>query len=521
MELTPSPAAPASSLRNETFAAVRNALKLGGSLIATWGVAIAIRLLLPRHLGPEQFGLFNFADAFTTTAFALLTFGVDTHLRKELARAPGDAEGFFGGLLLLRAALAVLLTGGLIAALWALGRPAEVLETVAVFGLAQLLILNSQTLSAALHARGAVDGLSITNVASKVLWGAGIGVALLWGGRLVAIAAALAFSELVKSAVLFLLARRHAGISLALRWRTTWRMLRESLPLYLSAVAKGLYARLDVTLLAFFAASSEVGFYGAASNLAGLTLMLTPLLGWVLLPLLARAARDPVQLGRAARGALELVLVGAIPIALVVGVGADVWTRGLFGEAFAPAAGALRFLAPMFVLTYVAMVCASVLIVQERAWRVTAITVASVAMNAALNVTLVNLAGPRLGAGGPGAAAALALLITEGCVAAALLWSARSFFVDRALAGRALKLAGAAVATVLLDRELTGLGPARLAVDFCFYALAVTLTGALRTREIAAFARGALRRGPPPNPVCAPSDSVPSSAAPPPPASSS
>lgn len=484
----------AAGLRTEALSALRNALKLGGSLILTWGVAVGIRLLLPRHLGPEGFGVFNFADAFTTTLFAFLSLGVDTYIRKEVARRPEHASDFFFGIWLVRIGATVVLIASALGVLHLLGRPAEVLRVIAVFGTAQLFVLTNLTLAAILQARGKVGGLSVCNVLTKALWGGGILLAIRAGGGLAGIAAALACSEAVRTAVLFLLARRHA--QLRLRWSpaATWAVVVACVPLYLNLVARGLYERMDVTLLAFAASAQEVGFYGAANNLAGLTLMLSPLMGWVLLPLLSRAsATSPGHLAQTARGALELILSVAIPTALVLGLGAEYWTRWLFGEAFAPAAGALRALAPMFVSTYVAMIAANVLIVQNRAWTVTAVTAANAAVHIALNLTLVPLFSTR-GAGGSGVGAALALMTTELCAATALMTFSRRTFFEAGMLSRALRMFGAAAVTVYLDHELRDLGPVRLVIDVSFYAAAVLLTGAVRTREIVSFARAALRR---------------------------
>src|SRR5258708_13848968 len=73
MNGSPATATPLSNAaRQETFLAGRNALKLGASLLCTWGTALAVKLLVPRYLGPDTFGSLTFADAFTATFFAAL-----------------------------------------------------------------------------------------------------------------------------------------------------------------------------------------------------------------------------------------------------------------------------------------------------------------------------------------------------------------------------------------------------------------------------------------------------------------
>ena len=70
--------------RREIGLAASNALKLGSSLLATWGIALVARLYIPRFLGPDRFGVLNFAEAFTATAFVFLGLGLDTYVRKEI-----------------------------------------------------------------------------------------------------------------------------------------------------------------------------------------------------------------------------------------------------------------------------------------------------------------------------------------------------------------------------------------------------------------------------------------------------
>src|SRR5262245_58337601 len=57
---------------SDVATAARNALKLAGSLLATWTVALAVRFQLPRHLGPVHFGNFNFCDSFSAAFFVFL-----------------------------------------------------------------------------------------------------------------------------------------------------------------------------------------------------------------------------------------------------------------------------------------------------------------------------------------------------------------------------------------------------------------------------------------------------------------
>ena len=88
---------------SDTLAAVTNALKLGSSLVATLAIAVAVKFLMPRYLGPSSFGTLSFADGFTGTFFMALSLGAEAYVRKEVSVRPAHASDFLGGTLVLRA----------------------------------------------------------------------------------------------------------------------------------------------------------------------------------------------------------------------------------------------------------------------------------------------------------------------------------------------------------------------------------------------------------------------------------
>lgn len=474
--------------------ALRNGIALGGSLLATWGVGLVVRLWLPRMLGPQTFGRLTFSDAFASTAFVLVGLGVDVYIRKEIPVRPQHASDFFGGLLGLRAALALLILLGMAWVLALTGRPDEVRATAFAFGLAQLAVSTNDSLAALLHAQGAVGGLSWANVASKLLWALGLVVAASLHAPLAGFAFALLASEATKTVWLVILAQRHLGLRFQLDVRATAAVLLASLPYNLNGMAHTAYARVDVTLLSVLTNDDlEVGWYGAASTLAGLTLLVTPLIGWVLMPLFARAAaRSADELFAVTRRALELLLSLAIPACLMIALGAEVWVQIVFGQAYAPAAMSLRLLAPVFVLTYVASVSGVTMVLLNQGWSLTFISLCGLALNPTLNFLLIRPAQRLVGHGGAGCA--LALCTTEAAVTSAMLVRLGGRTLDRAVLGRVARALAVSAAVVALHLLLRPLGPWRLAADAAAYLALGTAVGALRPDQLLAFFRNTVGR---------------------------
>ena len=480
---------------SDTLLAVQNALKLGASLLFTWGIALAMRFWLPRQLGPERFGTLSFADAFAATFFVVLTLGLDPYIRKEVSVRPAHASEFFGGMFVVRVAMSAAIAGAMVIALHVMGRPPAVRRVVYVFALAQFFVTNNATLSALLQAKGSVGGMSILAIATKIVWAVGAIVAIVLGVGLWALAVAFLLSEAIESVVLFVLAARNMGLVFRVDVRATRAIVLLCLPHYANTFAITAYGKLDMTLLELSASSREVGWYAAASGMASFSLLATPLIGWVMMPTLARAAaRSRDELFARLRRSTELILTVVVPVALFIDLGADLGVRILFGDAFAHAVPALRILAPTFVITYVAITFAVTLIMLDRAWTLTAISLAGLVVNVALNLSLVPRALARFGDGGGGVGCALSMLGTELFVTTTMVsFVGRGAFDRRTISVVAKSLAACALA-ICADRLGAPLGWARFFLDAAVYLTCVVATGALRVGELTGILREALSR---------------------------
>lgn len=478
----------------ETLLAARNALKLGASLVFTWGIALAMRFWLPRHLGPSRFGTLSFADAFAATFFIALSLGIDPYVRKEVSVRPAHASDFFGGTFVVRMAMSAIIILGMAMALHAMGRPPEVRWVVYLFAAAQFFVTCNATLSALLQSKGSVGGMSVLAIATKVVW-AGLAIAAIAADTgLWAFPVAYLVSEAIETVVLFVLAKRAMGLVFRVDVAATRTMVILSLPHFVNVLAITTYGKLDVTLLSITGSSSEVGWYAAASAIAGFALLATPLIGWVLMPTLARAAaRSTDELYARLRRSTELILSVAVPASLFVSLASDLGVRLLFGDAFAPAGRALRVLAPTFVITYVAIVFAMTLVMLERAWTLALISCCGLAVNVVLNLVIVPPALARLGDGGGGVGCALAMLGTEVFVTSLMMSFVGRRAFDRRTAVAAVKSLLACAITVALDRFAGHLGWSRLVLDVVVYFAVVIGSGALQLGEIASILRAALR----------------------------
>ena len=486
----PEHAAPEAQTRRDLSVALRNALKLGGSLLATWAVGLVVSFAVPRQLGPQHFGILYYAESFTGAVFVVTGLGIDTYIQKSVSIRPRHASDFFGTVLAIRALLSALVLVGMLVYERAGNDTVETIAAVMMYGLTQVLVTMNASLSALLQSATKVGRLAISNVVSKILWGGGVLFALRMHAPVWLVILPLFATELLKSFAVFVVVRREIDLRLTFDLSATWAVLREAWPFFVNTAAFTVGSMLDGAMMKRLASPEDLGFYGGAKRIAAVALLLSPLVSWVLMPLLTRArARSDDEFFAVLRRAIEAVLVGAIPATMLLAIGADVWIRLLYGTAqnpgaYDPAIMTLRVLAPSFVLTYAAVLLATALILFDRAWPVTLVSIGSLVIQPFLILLMVPYGGRHFGAGGAGLGNAMVFSFLElfSVVGFACYLGRRA--VDRrcvlAVAGSLAAFASAAV----LDAFIRDLGPARLLVDTILYAGVVFATRAVRVSDV-------------------------------------
>jgi len=471
--------------------------------MVTWGIALFILLFLPRWLGPESFGIFCAADAFAATCFVVLSFGMDVYIRKEIPIRPEHANEFFGALLLSRLGLMALLLGAITCFMGWMGMEPLAMRLVVLLGVAQTFSLMKESLAALLHARGTVDGLAVNNIAGKVLWGGGVLAAVFAGERpvLEGIALALVCSKFLESLGCWWLARKHVGLRLvAFRAAALKGVLLSCLPLYLNQIFHTVYNKVDIPLLSVLVGNQEAGWYSEAAKWANIALLITPFLGWVVVPLFARARhqRSPEEFNQVLRRMLELILTMAVPVSLFIALGADVLISVTAGPEYSEAALAMRLRAPIYVFIYISIISSTALVIEGRAWTVVWISAAGLVFNLLLNVVSLRAFAQWLGPGGAGAGAAIIQLLTEGGVMLAMFASlGKRCFDKRSVEG--LVKTGLVCALVLgLHQGLSAFTAWNMLhcflVELAAYVVLAVLLGAVNVREVYGFVRMAFKK---------------------------
>jgi len=379
-------------------------------------VAFAIGIWLARYLGPDQYGVFNYAIAFVALFGVIANLALEGLAIRDLVRNPGAKDEILGTLFLLR------LGGGLIA--WALA-----LCTLLVLRPGQPLLAWLVAILAAaplFQAFDVIDYWFQARVASKYsVYARGAAFFVVSVAKVVLI---LAKVPLVAFAWTVMAEAVLGGIGLLYTYRATgqhvrhWRMtarcamslLVEGWPALVSGFLILVYMRIAQVMLGEMASFADVGSYSVAIRLVEVWYIVPVTLTASLFPAIIRSKEmGPVEYRGRIQHLYDLVLWMAIIVAVPVSFLAPWIVNLLFGPGYAAAGPVLSLQCWMATWVFFGVARAKWLYAEGALKQAMAVEVMSALINIAANVLLI----PAYGAVGASVASLIAAFCANFVVA--------------------------------------------------------------------------------------------------------
>lgn len=386
--------------RNAAIRTIGEVIAKVASLV--WLIATA------RVLGEQEFGDLMFAISFTTVLFMISGFGTEELLAREVSRQRGRVHDYLSNIVALKAGLSVVMALIGIAIMQIADYSAEVRLSVYLVGLGICLENFGRTWGSVFQAYERMEFISAVLIIQRILTAAGCALALVLGGRLIAVSGVYAVCALIGFLIGAWALRRFVvapeWVVDRSRW---WPIAKAGVPIGILALLSMTLLKLDQVLLSFLSGgdNTEVGYYGAAFRLVEATLFVSWAFAAAFLPWLSRQGKESRE--RMASGfelgekALTAVL---LPVAVVFVLLAQPLIELIYGSQYEDAVASLQLLGAMTVFFGINEFAAVALIARDRPFTFTRVLAVATVINIAMNVILI----PPLGATG----AALAALVS-------------------------------------------------------------------------------------------------------------
>ncbi len=369
-------------------------------------LSFLIGLLTARYLGPDHFGLINYAAAYGTFFAALCTLGINSIIVKNFIDHPEEEGKTIGTTLVLRGVsslLSALLIVGIVAIIDR-GEPLT-LVVVALYSLG-LVFQISDTLNYWFQARLQSKYYAMATLGSFILV-SGYKVLLLILGKSVKwFAISNAIDYAIVGVVVFWIYRKKGGPRFSFSVAKAKELLLQSHSFIITGLMVAVYASTDRLMLKQMLSGASVAYYSlAVSFSSSWGFLLSAVIDSMTPEIMRDHLTDPERYTRSNRRMYAIVFYTATVISAIVSVLAPWLIRFLYGAAYAPTVAPLRVVVWYTAFSYLGVARNAWMVCEGRQKYLQILYICAAATNVVLNLLLI----PIWGAAG----AALASLITQ------------------------------------------------------------------------------------------------------------
>ncbi|MGE3077135.1 MAG: oligosaccharide flippase family protein [Dehalococcoidia bacterium] len=371
--------------------------KTGAALLSiqgiTWITTLVGVLVVPRFLGPSEFGLLTTGMTAATIIGVFAVFGSTNYLIKETARAPIETYGLVFNVLYVRAGLWLGLNLVLLPFLILMAPSAAFFVVFVASGLTSLTLLLTDGLMAGFQGNQRLGKVALVASSVGLLGQAGTVFAAISTREAVGVSlAGLAATSagLVTVAITFVFA--FSG-----RMRPSRAAIRGILvagPSYFAwDLGLAIYARVDLLILPTLAGTAVAGAYAFAYRLVSIPVFATTIITMAIYPALSTAAmEDAAWFRRVVTNAARLAFSVTAPMAAGLAVLSVPIVQLLSGDEFGRSAVLVVILAIHIPPAAVHTVLGVSLFARDHQKRMAAVAWGAVVFNVALNLITIPLA---------------------------------------------------------------------------------------------------------------------------------
>jgi len=305
--------------------------------ILRMGVGLVVGIWVARYLGPEQFGVLSFSQAFVGLFAAIATMGVRDIVVRDIVRGPEHER------LILGTAALIQIIGGLIAYLLACVfivylRPDDPIVQGVVAILGSLMLYKASDIAVYWFEAKVLSKYTVWVQNGTFLVFSAIKVILiLYQFPLISFAWAMLAESVVVALILLVVLGKRGPSIFCLRFSAARAkgLLSDSWPLVVSALAVSIYFKVDQVMIGQMLGNEAVGVYSAAVRISELWYFIPVVVVGSVFPSIIEAKKRSDALYYARLQSLfDVMSLMSVPIAIIMTIVAPFVIDVLYGSAY-------------------------------------------------------------------------------------------------------------------------------------------------------------------------------------------
>lgn len=390
-------------------ASVKNAGWLVFGRIGQMVISLVVGLLTARYLGPANYGLINYATAYTAFFMAFCTLGINSVLVKEFIDNPREEGKIIGSTLLLRgisSVLSAIIIVCLVSILDAGERTTIVVTALCSIGLVFNVFETfnywfQSRLQSKVTAIVLLVGYIFTSIYKVVL--------LILQMRVEFFAFSTSLDYIIVGVLLLLCYKKYGGGRLRFSKSTSTRILSKSVHFILPSVMVTIYGYVDKFMLKQMLSETEVGYYATATAVCGMwSFVLTAIIDSMYPSIMEAHKNDTTLYEKKNRQLYAIVFYFAVAVSTVFCLFGRYIVLLLYGEKYMPAVAPLRVVTWYTAFSYLGVARNAWIVCEDKQRYLKYIYVFAAICNVILNCIFI----PLWGATGAAAASLITQMLT-------------------------------------------------------------------------------------------------------------
>ena len=384
----------------------KNIIWLMSGRIAHMVLSFVIGLLTARYLGPDNYGLINYAGAYATFFTSFCTLGINSVIVKNFIDHPDEEGVTIGTALALRLISSILSLCTIVGVVAIIdGDESVTLAVVALYGLS-LIFQVFDTFNYWFQSKLLSKYYAIATMIAYVVASAYRGILLIVEKSVEWFAIANSVDYCLVALLLYIFYKRNYGPGLSFSVKKGKELLSVSCSYILSGLMVAIYGATDKLMLKQMIDEASVGYYALACSISTIWVFMLSAIIDSLKPTIMRYHNEDNHLyEQMNRRLYAIIFYMSLFVSLGIVIIAPLFIRILYGAEYLPSVGVLRIIVWYVAFSYLGVARDIWIVCEKKQKYLKYLYMGSAVLNVILNLVMI----PQLGIIG----AALATVITQ------------------------------------------------------------------------------------------------------------
>ncbi len=387
----------------------KNASWLISGKIIQMVINLVVGLLTARYLGPSNYGLINYAAAYTAFFSSICTLGINSVIVKEFVDYPGKEGMIIGTSLGLRAVSSLFSALTIIAISFVADAGEPTTQIIVALSCVGMIFQIFEIFNYWFQSKLQSKATAIATLVAYIITSIYKAVLLILQKPVTYFAFATSVDYICLAAFLYLSYRKNAGGRLSFSFGYGKNLLRKSYHFILPGLMVAIYGQTDKIMLKHMISDAEIGYYSTAVSICNMwCFVLSAIIDSLYPPIMESFKKDRKEFDKKNKLLYAIVFYVSAAVSLLLTLFGKIVIQILYGEAYLPSVAPLRIITWYTAFSYLGVARNAWIVCMEKQKYLKYIYLSAAIVNVILNMICI----PIWGAAGAAVASLVAQVTT-------------------------------------------------------------------------------------------------------------